>query len=260
MSQPKGYASAELLQSLTKMAQQAKQRSYTHMHIQPGHKVLDVGCGPASDTLAIAQLLGTTGQVIGIDYDEAMIIEANQRVEQAGVGILVKHRQADAAALPYESEEFDSSRSERLFQHLLNPEQALVEMVRVTKTGGWIVVMDTDWGTLSFDTSEVDIERRLARVLAERCFHNGYSGRQLYRLFKRQNLADISIEVFPTFVTDYSLWRQASLLDRAEQEALSEGIITNEELQHWHTSLEHASAEDVFFGMGCMVLVVGRKI
>lgn len=260
MSQPKGYASAELLQMLAKVAQYAKQRSYACMQIQSGYKVLDVGCGPATDTIALAELVGATGQVVGVDYDEAMIAQANQRVEQAGVNSRVKHKQADVAALPFESGEFDSLRSERLFQHLLNPEQALSEMTRVIKTGGWIAVMDTDWGAISVDTNEIDIERRLARVLAERCLHNGYSGRQLYRLFRRQNLSDVSVELFPTFITDYNLWRLGALLDRVENEALSAGVITDDELQRWRESLERADAEGVFFGTGCMMLVAGRKI
>jgi len=70
-------------------------------------------------------------------------------------------------------------------------------MTRVTKSGGWVVVLDTDWGSLSTDSDDTDIERRLARFLAESFMPNGYSGRKLYRLFKQQNLADISFEVFP---------------------------------------------------------------
>jgi hypothetical protein len=59
-------------------------------------------------------------------------------------------------------------------------------MARVTKPGGWVVVWDADWGTLSINTPEVELERRLVRVHAERELNNGYAGRQLYELFKRQ--------------------------------------------------------------------------
>ena len=99
-------------------------------------------------------------------------------------------------SLPFETDYFDSCRSERLFQHLSNPAQALSEMTRVTKSGGWVVVLDTDWGSLSTDSDETDIERRQARFLAESSLHNGYSGRKLYRLFKQQNLVDISLRCF----------------------------------------------------------------
>ena len=229
------------------------------MQIQPGYKVLDVGCGPGTDTIALGQIVGSTGQASGVDYDAAMVAEANQRAENSGVSAWVKHQQADATALPWEANEFDACRSERLFEHLFNPEQALAEMGRVTKPGGWVVVLDTDWGSLSTDTEETDIERRLARVLAERCLHNGYSGRQLCRFFKRRNLEDITSEMFPTFVTSYALARQIATLDKIEKEAVAAGIITEQELERWHISLERADTEGVFFGGVSMVLVGGRK-
>ena len=259
MSQPKGYVDSEYLQAAARLLHQAKQRSYVFMQIQSGYQVLDVGCGPGTDTIALGQIVGSTGQVSGVDYDAAMVAEANQRAENSGVSAWVKHQQADATALPWEANEFDACRSERLFQHLFNPEQALAEMARVTKPGGWVVVLDTDWGSLSTDTEETDIERRLARVLAERCLHNGYSGRQLCRFFKRRNLEDITIEMFPTFVTSYALARQMATLDKIEKEALAAGIITEQELERWHISLERADTEGVFFGGVSMVLVGGRK-
>jgi ubiquinone/menaquinone biosynthesis C-methylase UbiE len=259
MSQPKGYVDSEYLQAAARLLHQAKQRSYVFMQIQPGYKVLDVGCGPGTDTVALGQIVGSTGQVSGVDYDAAMVAEANQRAENSGVSAWVKHQQVDATALPWEANEFDACRSERLFQHLFNPEQALAEMARVTKPGGWVVVLDTDWGSLSTDTEETDIERRLARVCAERCLRNGYSGRQLYRLFKRRNLKDITIEMFPAIVTSYALARQIAIFDRTEKEALAAGIITEHELERWHISLERADTEGVFFNSASMVLVGGRK-
>ena len=56
----------------------------------------------------------------------------------------------------------------------------------MTKSGGWLVVVDTDHATLSVDTPEVDLERRLMRVHVEKRINNIFSGRQLYRQFKKQ--------------------------------------------------------------------------
>jgi hypothetical protein len=89
--------------------------------------------------------------------------------------------------------------------------------------------------------------------------YNGYSGRQLYRLFKRRNLKDITIEMIPTFVTRYALARLIATLNETEKEALAAGIITEHELEHWHVSLERADTEGGFFCSASVVLVGGRK-
>jgi ubiquinone/menaquinone biosynthesis C-methylase UbiE len=259
MSQPKGYVDPEYLNIVGNQLNHIKQRSYALMRIQSGHKLLDLGCGPGTDTIPLAPLVGVNGQVIGADYDEAMIAEAEQRAEQVGVKAWVRHKCVDAMALPFETDYFDSCRSERLFQHLLNPAQALSEMARVTKPGGWVVVADSDWGSLSTDSDESDIERRLARFLAESFLHNGYSGRKLYRLFKQQNLADISFEVFPVATPNYALARQGTQAERIEQAALKAGAITSEELLRWQTGLEQADSEGTYFCSVNVMLFAGRK-
>jgi ubiquinone/menaquinone biosynthesis C-methylase UbiE len=259
MSQPKGNVDPEYLRFIGNLLNHIKQRSYALMQIQPGHKVLDMGCGPGTDTIPLAPLVGVNGQVIGADYDEAMISEAEQRAEQAGVNTWVQHKRVDAMSLPFATDFFDSCRSERLFQHLPNPAQALSEMTRVTKSGGWVVVLDTDWGSLSTDTDETDIERRLARFLAESSLQNGYSGRKLYRLFKQQNLADISFEVFPVAIPNYALARRGTQAERIEQEALKAGVVTAKELHRWQTGLEQADSEGVYFCSVNLMLFAGRK-
>ena len=259
MPQPKGYVDPEYLRAAGNQLSLIKQRSYSLMQIQPGHKVLDLGCGPGTDTIPLAPLVGANGQVTGADYNEAMIAEAEQRAVQAGVNTWVRHQRVDAISLPFATDYFDSCRSERLFQHLLNPALALSEMNRVTKPGGWVVVLDTDWGTWSTDSDDSDIERRLARFMAESFLHNGYSGRKLYRLFKQQNLADISFEVFPIATPNYALARQGTQAERMGQEALKAGAITSEELHRWQTGLEQADSEGIYFSSVNLIMFAGRK-
>lgn len=229
------------------------------MHIKNGHKVLDIGCGPGIDTISLAKFVGSSGQVIGIDIDKEMVNMANEKAKQAMVDDWVTHKHFEAEAIPYNSNYFDSCRCERLLQHMLYPVRAVSEMVRVTKPNGWIVVSDTDHSTLTIDTPDTDIEWKLRRFHTE-LFKNGYIGRQLYRLFRRQNLEDIVIETFPLFSTDYKLTRYIALLDKTEKDAIATGIITDEELKRWHNNLDRSDKEGVFFCSVNMVLIAGRKI
>lgn len=259
MTTPRGYVDPEYLRIAGDFLNQLKQRTYACMQIQTGHKVIDVGCGPGIDTMTLSLLVGVTGEVYGVDYDNAMITAAEQRAKKAGINSWVRHIHADAALLPFETGYFDACRSERLFQHLPDPAKALDEMARVTKVNGWVVVLDTDWGSGGIDTSEIDIERRLSRFMADHMYHNGYSGRQLYRLFKKQGLTNISFEVFPLVVTNYAFAKQIWSLDKLESEAITMNVVTEAEVEKIHMEFEQADANGVFFGYGCMILVAGQK-
>jgi ubiquinone/menaquinone biosynthesis C-methylase UbiE len=193
-----------------------------------------------------------------VDYDQKMISLAERAAAAAGVERWVRHQCADASDLPFPAGHFDACRSERVFQHLLEPERVLAEMFRVTKGGGWLVALDTDFGTLSVDTPELDIERRLMRLLADRFHHDGYAGRRLYRLFRRCGLAEITAELFGLPFTDYALMRRVARFSELEELARRLDLITDDELQRWRTSLAQAEVDGGFFGGLGQVIVAGR--
>jgi ubiquinone/menaquinone biosynthesis C-methylase UbiE len=259
LSHAKGYVDPAYLHAAAERVAQLKQITYQRMDINSGHHVLDVGCGPATDTIPLAALVGSTGKSVGVDYDGQMVEAANHRAEMEGVRGWVEHRQSDAYSLPFKAAAFDSCRSERLFQHLEDPARALAEMVRVTKPGGVLVVLDTDWATISIDTPESDVEKRVMRTLAEKLVSNGYAGRQLYRLFKQQGLQNIQVDVFPSVATNYSVARMLGRLDDAANEALAAGIVSAEELQRFQHGLEEADRNGLFFACVNLVMVAGTK-
>lgn len=259
MQQLKGYVDTHYLKTLATLISPLKQRSYELINARPGHKLLDVGCGPGIDTINLSQAVGSAGEVVGVDHDATMIAEANERSTQAGVETFVRHQKGDAYSLDFQSGWFDACRSERLFMHLLQPHLALEEMIRVTKSGGRIVVIDPDWGTASMDTEKVKFERELARLRAERALNNGYSGRLLYRFFKHHNLVNISLDIFPLYTTDLMLWRYLTRQDEVEEQALREEVCSSRELESWRASLEHANATACFFASVNMILVAGSK-
>lgn len=259
MTDSPGYVDPAYLDAAARLAAGGKRLSYERMHAAAGASVLDVGCGPATDTLTLAALVGPRGHVAGVDQDPAMVAEADRRVAAAGVADRVEHHVADATALPFADGRFDAVRSERLFLHLADPEGALREMVRVTRPGGRVVLMDTDWGTRSVDTPETELERRMARVLAELCLVNGYSGRRLYGMMVRAGVADLAVDVVPLHVTDYGLWRLMSRLDVAGEVAVREGAMTADEVRRLDDSWRALGEAGTFFATTSMVMVTGHR-
>lgn len=241
------------------MMARLKQKSFVLMGLEPGQRVLDLGCGPGIDTVALGRDVGPTGEVHGVDYDAAMVAKAHALAEAEGVNAWVSHHHAGATALPWPAGFFDASRSERLFQHLLDPERAFDEMVRVTKPGGQLVVIDGDWATLTIDSDETDLERRLVQFHAAHMMNNPFSGRRLYRMFRSRGLQDLDVDVQCVFLTDVALTRQIVRLDQIAEEALAAGVIDSEESRRWQASLTRATVSGNFFASANAVMVSGRK-
>lgn len=253
-----GYVDQTFLQNAAALNQDLKRRSYALLHLHPGSHVLDAGCGPGTDTIDLAPLVGPQGRVVGLDHDPEVIDEANARAQAAGVQAWVEHRQGDATAMPFESAFFDACRSERLFLHVPNPVPAFAELTRVTKPGGRVVVMDLDGGSISIDSPEQAIERRIVQVWAE-VAHNGYAGRQLYRLFKQHQLIEIAVEITPLVFTDLATARYVARWDAVEQKAIAAGVVTVGEVERYRASLEQLDAAGAHFSSGNIVMVSGRK-
>lgn len=242
---------------ISKIMLPLKQRTYQLMQIQPGDRVLDVGCGPASDTIALADRVGPNGFVIGVDSDKQMIGEAERKAIAAGVGDIVRHRVVNTLALPFKQSEFDSVRSENTFQYLETPEVALAEMIRVTRPGGKIVLADVDWGAGSLDTPHPFVAQTLEGVLAQRILPNGYAGRTLHRLMKAAGLENIAVELHSFTMNSLPMIRYIAQLDAAEHVALEEGYLSAEQIEQWRDDLEEYGRNGWLFASVSVVVAAG---
>lgn len=253
-----GYVDPDYLDTASQLLSPAKRRTYELMALQEGHRVLDLGCGPGSDTIALAGLVGETGHVHGVDFDSEMVAEANERAHAAGVAAHVVHQQADAVSLPFDDDFFDSCRSERVFQHLPDPAAALAEMIRVTRPGGRIVVLDSDYGSASIATEFPEIERRLVEHYCA-VMNSPFVPRLVYRMFKGAHLDDVSVEAAPFIIDDVSLFSKMFLLDRALGEAEEAGRLTADEIRQFRDDLDRSAEVGGFLASVGQLLVSGRK-
>lgn len=138
-------------------------------HLSPGDRVLDVGCGTGSLTIAIKKCLGQSGEVYGIDPASQMIQLARKKASKADVDINFKVGVIED--LPFPDKCFDVVLSSFMVHHLPGDElksQGFAEIKRVLKPGGKLLVVDIDrkqknakkYSTLLKNTgfSEVKIE------------------------------------------------------------------------------------------------------
>ncbi|MGR9045353.1 MAG: methyltransferase domain-containing protein [Gammaproteobacteria bacterium] len=230
-----------------------KRDSYSRMQISEGDTVLDVGCGPGLDVMALAELVGSSGKVIGFDHDKAMLNQALENIAHTFQDRDISLIEGSADRLPFQDNNFASTRSERLFMHLTSPELALSEIVRVTRPGGRIVIADTDWASLSIDNELPKIEQALLNYRIDQVLNNGYSGRSLYRQFKRMSLSNFKIDAYPITLTDMRLFYFLSMQQAVEEQALASKVVTERELKYWQNELKRAADNDSFY---CSINVV----
>ncbi|MFC1628961.1 class I SAM-dependent methyltransferase [Gemmatimonadota bacterium] len=101
--------------------------------------VLDVGSGKGSLSIALARL-GV--DVIGVDLDPEEQKLAASLAEDAGVAHLIQFLQGDAAQVPFPDDHFTGASMLDALHHLDEEESVLTEMMRVVRTGGFLVLSD----------------------------------------------------------------------------------------------------------------------
>jgi SAM-dependent methyltransferase len=69
-----------------KVSQRFGRLAMERLHLQPGHRVLDIACGSGLTTLELAALVGHDGQADGVDIAPALVAAARQRAGDAHVG------------------------------------------------------------------------------------------------------------------------------------------------------------------------------
>src|SRR5438445_5362421 len=115
--------------------------------LRGGESILDLGCGLAQLTRAMAKSAGPGARVVGVERSAEQIAEAVRQARAAGEGGLVDLRQGDAIGPPLADAEwgtFDLAHTRFLLEHLPDPLAAVRGMVRAVRPGGRVVLQDDD--------------------------------------------------------------------------------------------------------------------
>ncbi len=111
-----------------------QRKALSLLEARPGHRVLDLGCGPGDGAVALAR---TGVDAIGLDYSQGMLDTAKK--EHLVTGRLTR---GDAGRLPFKDGAFDKIVCTNSFHHYPDHQASLREMRRVLKPGGLLVLVD----------------------------------------------------------------------------------------------------------------------
>jgi ubiquinone/menaquinone biosynthesis C-methylase UbiE len=140
-----------------------KRRLITQANIQPGQRVLDLGCGTGTLTILV-KLLYPDANVVGLDGDPQVLEIANSKAVKAGVEITLD--QGMAYRLPYPDSSFDRVLSSLVVHHLAreDKQRMMVEIGRCLRPAGELHIVDFGKPRGVYGTLASHVIRRLERA------------------------------------------------------------------------------------------------
>ncbi|WP_071395593.1 demethylmenaquinone methyltransferase [Bacillus tuaregi] len=135
------------MNSVISFKQHVKWRSDTMrmMNVQKDSKALDVCCGTADWTIALANAVGPNGEVMGLDFSQNMLNVGEEKVRHLQQ---VKLIHGNAMELPFPDNSFDYVTIGFGLRNVPDVMTVLKEMHRVVKPGGMVVCLETSQPTL----------------------------------------------------------------------------------------------------------------
>jgi len=120
--------------------QAQRRRAVRALGLRAGDTVVDVACGTGQNFPLIEQAIGSEGRIVGVDLTDAMLAQAQQRVEDNGWSN-VSLAQTDAAAFEFPTE-LDAILSTYALSHLPEPGAVIAHGAAALRPGGRWVVLD----------------------------------------------------------------------------------------------------------------------
>lgn len=110
--------------------------------VRAGHKVLDLAGGTGDLAAKFSRMVGSNGQVVLADINEAMLKVGRDKLRDLGIVGNVEYVQANAEELPFPDNTFDVITIAFGLRNVTDKDKALASMHRVLKPGGRLLVLE----------------------------------------------------------------------------------------------------------------------
>lgn len=187
------------------------------------NRILDVGCGPGDDVLALG-----AQRCVGVDRSAAMCTRAHER----GATVV----QGGAEVLPFPDSTFAGARSDRTLQHVDDPITAVRELLRVVQPGAPVVIADPDQESLVIQVPGVrqSVLDRLKALRRDVGYRNGRWISEAPAMLDELGAEVTSVEAFPLIIRDPT---EAFGLSTWPNRWRNEGAFTDAEIAEWNRAI-----------------------
>jgi ubiquinone/menaquinone biosynthesis C-methylase UbiE len=214
----------------------------------PGERLLDAGCGLGEVARQLGARVGATGSVAAVDLSAQAISVAHSRRDSGPVVYAV----GEMTALDFPDGHFDGVRCERVLQHVPDPDAAVKELARVTRPGGRVCVIDSDWSSSVSDGFEYLHE------VADGFYPAGHdlaAGRTVRTRMVRAGLREVT--VLPVTLR-FTAPEDAAVVSVLFDEPVMRGRLPKELCDRFFASVRRAAARGEFLFAFTMWICLGR--
>jgi ubiquinone/menaquinone biosynthesis C-methylase UbiE len=231
--------------------------------VKPGHRVIDLGCGPRGILDLLAERVSPGGHVVGLDADRAHTAMAAEFVRDHQLPN-VELMTADARRTGLPSGAFDLVFSRTLLINIPEPADVITEMVRLAKPGGQVAAMeyDMEYALCHPPHPAFDAICHIFTMAFRRNGADPWIGRKLPQMFGAAGLTEIEVEArAPVYPPGHSRRTiRADLVRSMRPHVLELGLATAAELDQLDTAArDHLTNPATITISGLLFLVRGRK-
>ncbi len=139
--------------------------------VRAGHKVLDLAGGTGDLAAKFSRMVGSTGQVVLADINNAMLTVGREKLRNNGIVGNIEYVQANAEALPFPDNTFDLVTIAFGLRNVTDKDKALASIFRVLKPGGRLLVLEFskpqhDWLSKAYDLYSFHLLPKMGKLVA----------------------------------------------------------------------------------------------
>ncbi len=232
-----------------------RDQSLAALELEPSHTVLDFGSGPGFLALHLAELVGPTGRVHGVELNERFVDDARARASDAGLQQCVTFHHATNEQVPLPAESVDRVICKNVLEYVPDAVHVLGQFFRVLKPGGRVLVMDSDWGFVLVNPwSPEEVQEFFGA--ASGAFREPYIGRRAPMLLRATGFENVEVSI-STFADTQG--GAMGVLRNMEQYARDLGTIADERVDALMARLEDAIERGTFLFSLPQFLVSARR-
>jgi ubiquinone/menaquinone biosynthesis C-methylase UbiE/CRP-like cAMP-binding protein len=215
------------------------------IRVDPGGRAIDVACGPLGIMHLLADRVGADGEVFGLDREPRMIAMAREVAAERGLPLTLV--EGDATGTDFPDGHFDLVHARTLMVNIVNPDEIVAEMRRITRPGGTVALQEPDCAYWVCDPPHPAWDRlHKAFTTTYRVQDRDFAiGRRLGRLLQQGGLKDVRTHahVFRTAAGDVYQKLLLGVADAARPLIVEAGVYDSETIDRLFAAL-HAHLDN----------------